>query len=153
MKEDSMGSRGSGYERRRRNNGGPPPEDDWWKQQDAEKVEEEKKQAEEAKQSGSKIEHIVGPDGTGYLVDSETGEMWRDTEEQPSKKQPEPEPERKEPERREPEEENANSDPFSQERKDNALWTTDKKKVDDALRKSSGDLYPTFDKATKDAFK
>ena len=141
-----MGSRGSGYKREQRE------EEPWWAQQDAERQANSKSDADR-QQSGSNIEHIVGPDGTGYLVDTVTGEMWRDTEVQPSKKPPEPEPQ-SEPERREPEEtqESTNPDPFSQERKDNALWTKDKKKVDSVLRQSAGDLYPNFDKATKDAF-
>ena len=139
-----MGSRGSDFERKHGNN----QDENWWAQQDADKVAEEKKAEQK---SGQHIDHIVGPNGTGYFVDTDTGEMWRDTEPQPSKnpKEPEPEPERREPEKQP---ESTNSDPFSQERKDNALWTNDKRKVDNALRKSSGDLYPTFDKATKDAF-
>ena len=97
---------------------------------------------QEPTSNGNNIDHIVGPDGTSYLVNLDTGEMWREGETPPSQKEPE----------KPYQPGSMTGDKFSQDRKDKALWTTDKSLADSILRPSAGAIYPTFDKDTKMAF-
>ena len=91
----------------------------------------------------------MGSRGSGFERRRTEDDWWK---QQDAEKVAEEEPEKAEEQSKQRLSEDDANNPFSQGRKDNALWTTDKKQVDNVLRKVSGDLYKTFDSETKSAF-